>query len=86
MIGLGQQRSHALFDRLRTFGRRQDAKNSRGQGKGVKEMENEFFTTVFDKLRLYERARGAQRGRAVVTSGLFHDRYAFLLDGALPRT
>jgi len=39
------------------------------QGKGVKEMEKSFFTTVFDKLRLYERARGAQRGRAAVGSG-----------------
>jgi len=27
------------------------------------EMEKGFFTAVFDKLRLYERARGAQRGR-----------------------
>jgi len=26
------------------------------------EMEKGFFTTVFDKLRLYERARGARRG------------------------
>jgi len=32
----------------------------------MKEMGKRFFTTVFDKLRLYERARGAQRGRAAV--------------------
>jgi len=44
-MGSGQQRSHALFDRLRTFGRRQDAKNSQGQGESMKEMEKGFFTT-----------------------------------------
>jgi len=35
----------------------------------MKEMEKRFFTTVFDKLRLYERARGAQRGRTAVGQG-----------------
>jgi len=33
------------------------------------EMEKRFFITVFDKLRLYERARGAQRGCAAVGWG-----------------
>jgi len=33
------------------------------------ETEKRFFTTVFDKLRLYERARVAQRGRPVVGWG-----------------
>jgi len=34
------------------------------------EMDEGFVTTVFDKLRLYERARGAQRGRAAVDGDL----------------
>jgi len=48
---------------------RKDAKTqrtARGRGKYMREMEKGFFTTVFDKLRLYERARGVQRGGAHV--------------------